>query len=218
MKWRSTGMVPASPPIAESSTKSPVPFVRATLIAALAIVVAIPLMALWVAFVAPRFAGTGAMDFTLTDQDGRPWTLSQEQGHAAVALFFGYTHCPDVCPTTLANLAHARRALGTNAQALQIAFVTVDARRDTPAVLKRYVALFDPSVVGLGGSAARLGSVYAAYHVWHQVLPHSDSAAGYLVAHSSAIYLIDRNERLRGVADWSDSVDELARELKGLVS
>ncbi|MGH7709170.1 MAG: SCO family protein [Vulcanimicrobiaceae bacterium] len=193
-------------------------WMHVALMAVLVVMVAIPLVAVWVTFVKPHVVGTGATDFTLTDQDGRPWTLSQARGHEAVALFFGYTHCPDVCPTTLAKLTRARRTLGREAQALRIVFVTVDAQRDTPAVLKRYVALFDPSVVGLTGPRARTGPVYEAYHVWHQVVPNSSSAAGYLVAHSSAIYPIDRNGRLRSMTDWADSVNELSRDLKGLIS
>jgi protein SCO1/2 len=165
-----------------------------------------------------RLVGTAATDFTLTDQDGKPWTLSHERGRHAVALFFGYTHCPDVCPTTLAHLTQARRALAAGGRDLRIVFATVDAARDTPAVLKRYVALFDPTVVGLTGTPEATRPVYAAYNVWHQALPHGDSAAGYLVAHSSAIYLIDRNGRLRAIADWSDSTEKLATKLRELTS
>jgi protein SCO1/2 len=170
------------------------------------------------AIVQLRLIGTAAPDFTLTDQDARPWTLSQERGHHAVALFFGYTHCPDVCPTTLAHLAQAKRLLRDEGNDLRIAFVTVDAPRDTPAVLKRYVALFGPAIVGLTGSPKNVDPVYAAYHVWHQALPKSDGAGGYLVSHTSAIYLIDRNGRLLGIADWAEPASRLATKLKELVS
>jgi protein SCO1/2 len=170
----------------------------------------------WFAFLQLRLVGTSAPDFTLTDQDGKPWTLSHERGYRAVALFFGYTHCPDVCPTTLAHLSQARRMLGDLAPDLRIAFVTVDPARDTSAKLKRYVALFDPTVVGLTGAPKSIDPVYAEYRVWHQALPHGDSAAGYLVSHSSGIYLIDRTGHLRGIADWGDASPELAAKLKEL--
>ena len=194
-----------------------IPNARFALIVAVAVAVAISLVALRHAFVEARFFGDVAPDFTLTDQDGRLWTLSGERGREAVALFFGYTHCPDACPTTLATLARARRALGGRAPDLRIVFVTVDAKRDTAAVLKRYVALFDPSVVGLTGDAKATAPVYKAYHVWHQILPHSDSAAGY-VAHSTLVYLIGRDGRLRDAASWSESAAEVVAKLKELLS
>jgi protein SCO1/2 len=171
----------------------------------------------WFAFLQLHLVGNAAPDFTLTDQNGKPWSLSQERGYHGVALFFGYTHCPDVCPTTLAHLSEARRLLGADRDNLRIAFVTVDPARDTPAVLKRYVALFDPSIVGLTGAPDRLEPVYAAYRVWHQQLPHGDSAAGYLVSHSSAIYLIDRVGHLRGIADWADTSPQLAQKIKEVI-
>jgi protein SCO1/2 len=158
-------------------------------------------------------AGAAAPDFTLTDQDGRPYTLSAHRGHA-IALFFGYAHCPDVCPTTLAALARAKRKLGSEADTFDVVLVTVDPARDTSAVLKRYVRLFDPSFAGLTGTEAQLDPVYAAYHIVHQIDSGSRSANGYVVAHSSAVQFISPGGRLRGVGDWSDSPDELAVLMK----
>ena len=170
------------------------------------------------AFVQRFLVGNMAPDFTLTDQNGKPWTLSRERGREAVALSFGYTHCPDVCPTTLAHLTQARRMLGARGANLRIVFVTVDATRDTSAVLKRYVALFDSTVVGLTGDARSTGPVYGAYHVWHQTLPATETGAGYLVSHSSAIYLIDRSGRLVGLADWSDLPEKLETRLREILT
>lgn len=160
--------------------------------------------------------GVAAPNFTLTDQDARPYALSTERGRA-VALLFGYTHCPDVCPTTLAALARAERKMPSG-QGFDVVFVTVDPRRDTPAVLKRYLHLFDPAFVGLTGSAAELAPVYAAYHVYHQDLPGDGSAGGYAVAHSSTIYFIGPGGTIRGTGDWSDSPDELAAAAKKALS
>ena len=154
-------------------------------------------------------SGPLAPDFTLTDQDGKPYTLSAQRGHA-VALFFGYAHCPDVCPTTLAALARAKRKLGAAGANFDVVLVTVDPARDNPAVLKRYVRLFDPSFTGLTGTAAQLGPVYDAYHVYHEIAPGKGSANGYIVAHSSAVQFISPEGRLRGTGDWSDTPDELA--------
>jgi protein SCO1 len=154
-------------------------------------------------------SGPRAADFTLTDQDGAPYTLSAHRGHA-IALFFGYAHCPDVCPTTLSALARAKRKLGTGGAAFDVVLVTVDPARDDPATLKRYVRLFDPSFVGLTGTPAQLAPVYTAYHVYHEIGSGKGSANGYAVAHSSAVQFISPDGRLRGTGNWSDSPDELA--------
>ena len=157
-------------------------------------------------------SGPLASNFTLTDQHGKPFTLFSQRGHA-VALFFGYTHCPDVCPTTLAALAHAKKRMGAAGNDLRVVFVTVDPQRDTPAVMGRYVQLFDPSFIGLSGTGAQLAPVYKAYHVYHQDLP-AHGTLGYLVAHSSVIDFIGRDGRIRGTGDWGDTATELATEMR----
>jgi protein SCO1 len=157
--------------------------------------------------------GPLAPDFSLTDQNHRPFRLSDLRGHA-VALFFGYTHCPDVCPTTLAALARAKRKLGADGARFDVVFVTVDPQRDTRAVVGKYVRLFDSSFIGLTGTEAQLAPVYAAYKVYHQALPAHGSAVGYLVAHSSTVDFIGPHGRIRGFGDWSDTPDELAAKVK----
>ncbi len=159
---------------------------------------------------APR--GPLAPDFTLTDQNGRPFQLSSLHGHT-VALFFGYTHCPDVCPTTLAALARAKRKLGVDGARFDVVFVTVDPKRDTSGVIAKYVRLFDPSFIGLTGTEVQLAPVYAAYKVYHQALP-AHGALGYLVAHSSTVDFIGPHGRIRGFGDWSDTPAELAAQVK----
>jgi protein SCO1/2 len=154
-----------------------------------------------------------APDFALTDQHGAPFRLSSLRGHP-VALFFGYTHCPDVCPTTLAALARAKRKLGADGARFDVVFVTVDPKRDTRSVVGKYVRLFDPSFIGLTGTEAQLAPIYAAYKVYHQILPARGSAAGYLVAHSSAVDFIDPQGRFHGFGDWSDTPDELAADVR----
>jgi protein SCO1/2 len=173
---------------------------------AIALIVAGILMVL-----APR--GPLAPDFTLTDQESRPFHLSDLRGHT-VALFFGYTHCPDVCPTTLAALARAKRQLGTGGARFDVVFITVDPQRDTRAVVAKYVHLFDPSFIGLTGTPAQLAPLYAAYKVYHQALPSHGSAIGYLVAHSSAVDFIDPHGHIRSFGDWSDTPAELAADVK----
>lgn len=158
-------------------------------------------------------SGPRAPDFTLTDQDGHPYTLSAHRGHP-IALFFGYAHCPDVCPTTLSALARAKRKLAPGSEPFDVVLVTVDPARDDPATLKRYVHLFDPAFAGLTGTEAQLDPVYAAYHVYHEIGSGKGSANGYIVAHSSAVQFISPGGRLRGTSDWSDSPDELAVLMK----
>jgi protein SCO1/2 len=161
--------------------------------------------------------GPQAPDFTLTDQDGHPYTLSAHRGHP-VALFFGYAHCPDVCPTTLAALAGAKRKLGASLSAFDVVLVTVDPKRDSPAVLKRYVHLFDPSFTGLTGTERQLDPVYAAYHIVHEIDPNPRSAANYAVAHSSIVQFISPQGRLRGTGNFSDSADDMAVLMKQALS
>jgi protein SCO1/2 len=162
-------------------------------------------------------AGRAAPDFTLTDQEGRPYTLSAHRGHP-IALFFGYAHCPDVCPTTLAALAGAKRKLGSAGGDFDVVLVTVDPKRDSPAVLKRYVHLFDPSFTGLTGTEAQLDPVYAAYHIVHEVDSSHASANGYSVAHSTVVQFISPGGRLRGTGNFSDSSDDMAVLMKQAMS
>jgi protein SCO1/2 len=182
--------------------------VWATLVTILFAVAAIQIGALWHVF-GPHT--DYAPDFTLTDQDGRPFTLSAQRGHPVV-LFFGYTHCPDTCPTTLAHLARALRSPRAPQDA-RVAFVSVDPDRDSPTVLKRYVALFDPRFYGLTGSAKALDLVETAYHTWHERLP-AKHGGDYEVAHGAAIYFIDRRGTLRGIGDWSDDTPALRSDLE----
>jgi len=157
----------------------------------------------------------GVPNFTLTDQLGRRFALAEHIGRPLV-LFFGYSHCGDVCPLTLVKLAHAKTVLGASARPLQVVFVTVDPHRDTPAVLRRFIGTFDPSFIALTGTKDQLAGVYAAYHVTHRALAPAKNSPDYDVEHSSFLYFIGRDGRLRGFGDWADSqtiVTESVRDL-----
>jgi protein SCO1/2 len=183
---------------------------RVALWLVLGLFVTVPVVALFHAF-GPK--PNMAPDFSLTDQDGRPFTLSQQHGHPVV-LFFGYTHCPDECPTVLANLAQVLRRNALDRD-VAVAFITVDPKRDSTAVMKRYVRLFDPRFIGLTGLPSQLASVKTAYHTWSEELPETHGARGdYAVAHGSTIYFIDSVGRLRGFGDGEESQAQLARDLK----
>jgi protein SCO1/2 len=174
------------------------------------------LAALFAASAVSALVGTTAPDFTLTDHASHPFTLSDQRGHVTV-LYFGYTHCPDICPTTLAMIASIVRQISPDAdKQVRVAFITDDPERDTPQTLRRYVALFDPWFLGLDGTNAQLTPIYKAYHVWFTRLPNQGSAAGYLLAHSSYIYMIDKTGVVRYVHDWRDDRSAIARDLRKL--
>lgn len=164
---------------------------------------------------AADLSGATAPDFTLSDQHGRPFTLSKERGRPVV-LFFGYAHCPDVCPTILANLVRAKASLGTAGSRVLIALVTVDPARDTPAALGEFVSAFDPSILGLTGRTARLADIYRAYHV--RIIKQPGGPGGYLVSHTAFVYYIDRTGRLRGFGTWNDPQPILHDELTRIVT
>ena len=157
-----------------------------------------------------------APDFTLTNQDGLPFSLSAQRGKAIV-LFFGYTHCTDVCPLTLARIAAVIRSLGPSGDDVEPVFVTTDPDRDSPPVLRSYLARFGAPFVGLTGSSDALVKTYAAYHVFVQKLPPHAGEQGYEMAHSSALYYIDSRGALRDVGDWNDGVPAIAATVKMLV-
>lgn len=153
-------------------------------------------------------------DFSLTDQDGKPRTLGEFKGKA-VALFFGYTHCPDVCPTTLAEYAASLRLLGSEAEKVQVLFVTVDPERDTQSVLKRYVPFFDKRFIGLTGTPAQVKKVTEQFKVVAQKQTVKDG--NYFVDHSSGTYLFDRDGLLRVYEPNGQPAAALAHDLKALV-
>jgi protein SCO1/2 len=154
--------------------------------------------------------------FTLTDQTGQPWNLASQRGER-IALYFGYTHCPDDCPMTLAKLSHAIAELGAAGRNAEIVFVTVDPRRDTPARLTSYVRHFHGArIVGLTGTPAQLQRVYAAYHVWARRAPASNPKGGYDVEHASPVFLIDANGDLRVIHDDADARSAFVHDLRAL--
>jgi protein SCO1/2 len=158
-----------------------------------------------------RFDVKPAPALVLTDHRGKPFSLAAERGREVV-VFFGYTHCPDVCPTTLANLEHAYAKLSSAERAnVDIAFVTVDPARDSQARMAKYVHLFGPNVIGLRGSASELATVEKEWHVWHQRTDVTKD--GYNVAHSSAIFFVAPDGDLAAMHDWHDSDDVVGADL-----
>jgi len=153
-------------------------------------------------------------NFTLTDQTGKSRSLSDYKGKV-VALFFGYTHCPDVCPTTMFEFANAMKQLGAGAKNVQVLFVTVDPERDTPAVLAGYVPHFDPSFVGLTGNPGQIETVTSQFKIVAQKQP--TEGGGYTVDHSAGSYLFDREGRLRVYEPYGTPAGQLANDIKLLL-
>jgi protein SCO1/2 len=155
-----------------------------------------------------------APDFSLQGSDGQPLNLSRYRGKV-VALGFGFTFCPSVCPTTLATLAQARRKLGSSAADVQVVYVTVDPERDNAARMKEYLAAFDPTFVGGTGTAERLATVRKDYGVFAE---KKGNGKDYQVAHSSFTYLIDRSGSLRALMPYGQGPDDYAHDLRILLN
>ncbi|HXU92177.1 MAG TPA: SCO family protein [Gallionella sp.] len=153
-------------------------------------------------------------DFHLTDHNGKPRTLADFRGKAVV-LFFGYTHCPDVCPTTLADLAHAMRLLGKDADRVQVLFVTVDPERDKPEMLAQYIPAFHPSFLALSGDAQATAQVAKAFDVTYQKQP---TTSGYNMDHSAGTFLIDPTGRVRLLAPYGQRAEWLADDIRLLLA
>jgi len=150
----------------------------------------------WRVFASPyRYQGSlidpppPAADFSLTDQSGQPFRLSDQRGKV-VLIFFGYTHCPDVCPITLTDFRRIKEALGNKAEKVTFVFITVDPERDSVERLKAHLGNYDPAIIGLTGTRAELEPVWKSYGVY-QAQRDEGSAAGYLVDHTARTYLID---------------------------
>jgi protein SCO1/2 len=154
-------------------------------------------------------------NFHLTDFNGSPRSLADFKGKAVV-LFFGYTHCPDVCPTTMAELAGVMAQLGADAKRVQVLFVTVDPARDTPQVLKQYVTAFNPTFIGLYGNADATAAVAKEFHVVYQKQPDGGSG-DYTVDHSAGTYVFDPQGRLRLFAGNGTSAKDYVHDLKLLL-
>lgn len=149
--------------------------------------------------------------FQLTDQNGKTVTDKNLKGKPTL-IFFGYTHCPDVCPTSLFEISEVLRAMGKDADKVNAVFISVDPERDTPAAMKDYLSSFDPHLEGLSGDPAEVAKVITSYRVYAKKVPTKDG--DYTMDHTALIYLMDRDGRFVSPFNLRRTPDEAAAELK----
>lgn len=149
--------------------------------------------------------------FQLTDQNGKAVTDKSLKGKPTL-IFFGYTHCPDVCPTSLFEISEVLRAMGKDADKVNAVFISVDPERDTPATMKDYLSSFDPHLEGLSGDPAETAKVISSYRVYAKKVPTKDG--DYTMDHTALIYLMDRDGRFVSPFNLKRPPEEAAAELK----
>ncbi len=149
--------------------------------------------------------------FKLTDQNGQVVTDQDLKGHPFL-VFFGFTHCPDVCPTTLFEVSEVLRVLGPDADRTRALFITVDPERDTPRVMKDYLSSFDPHLSGLTGDPAEIAAVAKAYRVYFKKVPQEDG--GYTLDHTAIVYLMDKTGRFVSPFNLKRPTDAAAADLR----
>jgi protein SCO1/2 len=153
--------------------------------------------------------------FTLTDHRDREVTERDFRGKP-IAVFFGFTHCPDVCPTTLTDMTRLMEALGAAADRIHWLFISVDAERDTPRAMADYLSAFAPRIVGLTGTEAQIADAARAFRVYYRKVPLE--GGGYTMDHSASVFLLDGEGRFAGTVDHKESEDVALQKLRMLAS
>jgi protein SCO1/2 len=152
--------------------------------------------------------------FQLTDQNGKAVTDKSLKGKPTL-IFFGYTHCPDVCPTSLFEISEVLRVMGKDADKINAVFISVDPERDTPATMKDYLSSFDPHLEGLSGDPAETAKVISSYRVYAKKVPTKDG--DYTMDHTALIYLMDRDGKFVSPFNLKRTPEEAAADLKRLL-
>lgn len=186
----------------------------------LIIVVAISAAALGYLYLVPGGAnGPAAVPIggpiRLTDQNGKPFDSASLAGKP-YAVFFGFTHCPDACPTTLSEMARTEDEIGEPAKGFTTLFVTVDPERDTPPVLKEYVSNFGGNTIALSGTPEQVAEVAKAYRVFYKKVPTSDG--GYTMDHTAVLYLMNREGKFEDVIAYSEEHERYVAKIKKLLT
>ncbi len=153
--------------------------------------------------------------FELIDQNGEPITEKAMAGKPAM-VFFGFTHCPDVCPTTLLETATWLGELGKEGETIQPFFITIDPERDTPEIMKAYVENFSDRVTGITGNPDKIAKLAEAWHVYHKKIPLD--GGGYTMDHTASVFLVDSEGNFRGTIAFSENSDAALAKLKRLAT
>jgi len=159
----------------------------------------------------------GGGDFSLVDHDGKPFSLTSQRGKA-VLIFFGYTFCPDACPTTLSKLSSVYRKLGNDASKVKTLYISVDPERDTPEVLKADLENFRLDAIGLTGTKSEIDTVVQQYGAAYEIVPTPDSAAKYTVSHTTTLYALDPQGRIRTKFRYEATVDEIVDGIHAILA
>lgn len=154
-------------------------------------------------------------DFHLLDVNGKPHSLADFRGKVAI-VFFGYTHCPEVCPTTLSDLARAMHQLGAQAKDVQVIFITLDPERDTPQVLAKFVPYFDSSFMGLYGDAQATAQAAQSFGVSYS--KHMEKNGGYTIDHTDSTYLIGKSGKPLWMSRYQQRTDYLVADIRQLIA
>lgn len=156
-----------------------------------------------------------AQSISLIDHNGKPTTLMDFRGKA-ILLFFGYTHCPDVCPTTMLNLKQAMKLLGKRSDEVQVLFVTLDPERDSQDVLAKFVPSFDSRFIGLRGSVAEINATAKLFKIFTSKV-QSEGGGDYTIDHSAGLYVFDKEGKIRLYVDYAEKPADIARDLLSLL-
>lgn len=151
----------------------------------------------------------------LLDHTGKPRQLTDFKGKV-IALFFGYTHCPDVCPTTLTELANVMKLLGNQSNEVQVLFVTLDPERDTQQILSKFVPYFDQRFIGLYGTSEQIKSAAKNFRVYYEKQT-TTGKSGYSIDHSAGIYLFDKSGKIRIYLKFGQDEKEIAHDIRTLM-
>jgi len=156
-------------------------------------------------------------DFVLTDQNGAAFSSDALKGQP-YAVFFGFTHCPDICPTTLLEMTTLIDKLGPKADGLEVLFVSVDPERDTPELLEKYLSSFHPRIKGLTGTPEQIAKVARDYRIVFEKVPSGSDSDDYTMNHTATVYLFDEKGRLASTFAWGEDQAVQLRKLEKLVS
>ena len=159
--------------------------------------------------------GSRGGSFALTDHNGKPFSSTALAGRP-YAIFFGFTHCPDICPTTLLEMSNHLAALGPDGDRLKVVFITIDPERDTAELLRAYLASFDARIIGLTGSEAEIAAAAKGWDAHHHKIPESDGSS--TIVHSAHVYLMDSNNRLAATLNFQEPEAEQLAKLRTLLS